>query len=120
MKLVALATEFETRVIDVVLLESEIQTGLSRAEILTRVMAEYDHNIRALEIGLADGESILLGTVASQLNIIEGPKCFGDKMLDDALLFTLAAQVGNHCIGSGPVPEPGIPVPMPDLSKPCR
>lgn len=33
---------------------------------------------------------------------IEGPKCFGDKFLDDALLYTLAAQVGNHCIGLRP------------------
>ena len=37
-EVVKLATEFETRVIDVVLLESEIQTGLARTEILTRVM----------------------------------------------------------------------------------
>ena len=116
-EVVKLATEFETRVIDVVLLESEIQTGLSRAEILTRVMTEYDHNIRALEIGLADGESILLGTVASQLNIIEGPKCFGDKMLDDALLFTLAAQVGNHCIGLRPCAGTGDSCPYAGFIK---
>lgn len=116
-EVVKLATEFETRVIDVVLLESEIQTGLSRAEILTRVMTEYDHNIRALEIGLADGESILLGTVASQLNTIEGPKCFGDKMLDDALLFTLAAQVGNHCIGLRPCAGTGDSCPYAGFIK---
>ena len=116
-EVVKLATEFETRVIDVVLLESEFQTGLARTEILTRVMAEYDHNIRALEIGLADGESILLGTVASQLNIIEGPKCFGDKMLDDALLFTLAAQVGNHCIGLRPCAGTGDSCPYAGFIK---
>lgn len=116
-EVVALATEFETRVIDVVLLESEIQTGLSRTEILNRVMTEYDHNIRALEIGLADGESILLGTVASQLNTIEGPKCFGDKMLDDALLFTLAAQVGNHCIGLRPCAGTGDSCPYAGFIK---
>ncbi len=116
-EVVKLATEFETRVIDVVLLESEIQTGLARTEILTRVMTEYDHNIRALEIGLADGESILLGTVASQLNTIEGPKCFGDKMLDDALLFTLAAQVGNHCIGLRPCAGTGDSCPYAGFIK---
>ena len=116
-EVVKLATEFETRVIDVVLLESEIQTGLARTEILTRVMTEYDHNIRALEIGLADGESILLGTVASQLNTIEGPKCFGDKMLDDGLLFTLAAQVGNHCIGLRPCAGTGDSCPYAGFIK---
>ncbi|MBU4540785.1 MAG: serine dehydratase [Firmicutes bacterium] len=116
-EIVALANEFKARVVDVVLLESEIQTGLTRAEILTSVMKEYDHNIRALEIGLEDGESILLGTVASQLNTIEGPKCFADKMLDDALLFTLAAQVGNHCIGLRPCAGTGDSCPYAGFIK---
>lgn len=99
---IALAKEHETRVEDVVLTEAEIQTGLPREEILTRVMDEYAHNLKALQIGLKDGESILLGTAASQLNRIEGPKCFKDTFLDQALLYTLAAQVGNHCIGLRP------------------
>ena len=116
-EVVALATEYQARVVDVVLIESEIQTGLSREEILTDVMDEYDHNIRALEIGLKDGESILLGTVASQLNQIEGPKCFTDKMLDDALLFTLAAQVGNHCIGLRPCAGTGDSCPYAGFIK---
>lgn len=116
-EVVALASEYQARVVDVVLLESEIQTGLARAEILTKVIEEYDHNIRALEIGLEDGESILLGTVASQLNTIEGPKCFGDKMLDDALLFTLAAQVGNHCIGLRPCAGTGDSCPYAGFIK---
>ena len=116
-EVVALATEYQARVVDVVLLETEIQTGLAREEILTKVMGEYDHNIRALEIGLEDGESILLGTAASQLNKIEGPKCFGDKMLDDALLFTLAAQVGNHCIGLRPCAGTGDSCPYAGFIK---
>lgn len=116
-EVVALATEFGARVEDVVLLECEIQSGLSREEILTQVMAEYEHNIRALEIGLVDGESILLGTVASQLAGIEGPKCFGDKFLDDALLYTLAAQVGNHCIGLRPCAGTGDSCPYAGFVK---
>jgi len=116
-EVVALATEYQARVIDVVLMETEIQTELAREEILTKVMEEYDHNIRALEIGLEDGESILLGTVASQLNKIEGPKCFADKMLDDALLFTLAAQVGNHCIGLRPCAGTGDSCPYAGFIK---
>lgn len=113
----ALAKEYDTRVVDVVLTESEIRTGLSRDVILTKVMDEYAHNMKALEIGLKDGESILLGTVASQLNKVEGPKCFEDSLLDNALLFTLAAQVGNHCIGLRPCAGTGDSCPYAGFLK---
>lgn len=101
-EMLAISREFSVPVTDVVLAEAEIQTGMKRDDILKAVMDEYSHNLRALEIGLEDGESILLGTVASQLAKTPGPKCFDDSFLDDALLFTLAAQVGNHCIGLRP------------------
>lgn len=116
-EVVELATTYEARVVDVVLLECEIQTGLTREAVLTKVMEEYAHNIKALEIGLEDGESILLGTVASQLNKIEGPKCFADPFLDDALLYTLAAQVGNHCIGLRPCAGTGDSCPYAGFVK---
>ena len=66
-EMIAVAKEYDTRVVDVVLLETELRTGLSREEILTGIMNEYAHNLKAVEIGVKDGESILLGTVASQL-----------------------------------------------------
>ncbi len=113
----ALAKEYNTRVVDVVLIESEIRTGLSRDIILTKVMDEYAHNMKALEIGLKDGESILLGTVASQLNKVEGSKCFEDSLLDNALLYTLAAQVGNHCIGLRPCAGTGDSCPYAGFLK---
>lgn len=97
-----LAKEFEARVVDVVLVENEISTGLAREELLTRVMDEYAHNLKAVSIGESDGESILLGTVASQLAAKGTGVCFKDDFLDRALLYTLAAQVGNHCIGLRP------------------
>lgn len=102
---IALATEYNVRVVDVVLMENEITTGLSREELLTRVMDEYAHNLRAVEIGVTDGESILLGTTASQMaakKAEKGSVCFQDDFLDKALLYTQAAQVGNHCIGLRP------------------
>lgn len=113
---IALATEHEVRVVDVVLIENELQTGLSREEILTRVMDEYAHNLRALDIGLKDGESILLGTVASQL-AKSGGRCFKDSFLDKALLYTLAAQVGNHCIGLRPCAGTGDSCPYAGFVK---
>ncbi|MDO4554194.1 MAG: L-serine ammonia-lyase, iron-sulfur-dependent, subunit alpha [Lachnospiraceae bacterium] len=113
----ALAKEYDARVVDIVIMETEIRTGLSREEILTKVMEEYAHNMKALEIGLKDGESILLGTVASQLNKIDGPKCFEDNFLDNALLYTLAAQVGNHCIGLRPCAGTGDSCPYAGFIK---
>lgn len=114
---IALAKEYDTRVIDVVLTEGEIQTGLPREEILTRVMDQYAHNMEAIEIGLKDGESILLGTIASQLGNMEGPKCFNDTFLDNALLYTQAAQVGNHCIGLRPCAGTGDACPYAGFLK---
>ena len=66
-EMVAVAQEYGARVVDVVLVETELRTGKSREEILTGIMEEYAHNLKAVEISVKDGESILLGTVASQL-----------------------------------------------------
>ena len=64
-EMIDVAKQFGARVTDVVLIETELRTGLSREEILTGIMNEYAHNLKAVEIGVKDGESILLGTVAS-------------------------------------------------------
>ena len=116
-EMIAVAKEYDTRVVDVVLLETELRTGLSREEILTGIMNEYAHNLKAVEIGVKDGESILLGTVASQLAAQPGPKCFEDSFLDDALLYTLGAQVGNHCIGLRPCAGTGDSCPYSGFIK---
>ncbi len=116
-EMVAIAKEYNARVVDVVLVETELRTGLSREEILTGIMNEYAHNLKAVDIGVKDGESILLGTVASQLAAQEGPKCFEDPFLDDALLYTLGAQVGNHCIGLRPCAGTGDSCPYSGFIK---
>ena len=116
-EMVAVAQEYGVRVVDVVLVETELRTGKSREEILTGIMEEYAHNLKAVEIGVKDGESILLGTVASQLAAQEGSKCFEDSFLDDALLYTLGAQVGNHCIGLRPCAGTGDSCPYSGFIK---
>lgn len=116
-EMISVAKEYDARVVDVVLLETELRTGLSREEILTGIMNEYAHNLKAVEIGVKDGESILLGTVASQLAAQPGPKCFEDAFLDDALLYTLGAQVGNHCIGLRPCAGTGDSCPYSGFIK---
>lgn len=116
-EMVAIATDYNAKVTDVVLIEAELRTGLSREEILTGIMNEYEHNLKAVNVGIKDGESILLGTIASQLAVMEGPKCFADPFLDDALLYTLAAQVGNHCIGLRPCAGTGDSCPYSGFIK---
>lgn len=51
------------RVVDVVLTESELRTGLDREALLKEVMEVYSHNLKAVEIGVTTGNSFLLGTV---------------------------------------------------------
>ena len=116
-EMIQLTKDYNVRVIDVVLEEAIFQTGLSREEILTRVMDEYAHNLKALDIGLEDGESVLLGTAAADLNKMERPLVFADSFLDNALLYTLAAQVGNHCIGLRPCAGTGDSCPYAGFVK---
>lgn len=116
-EMVKIATEYETTVTDVVLIEEEILSGRSRDEILDLVMVEYEHNLEAAEIGASGGESILLGTIATQLQERGGPKFFDDPFLDDALFYTLAAQVGNHCVGLRPCAGTGDSCPYAGFIK---
>ena len=100
---IALAKEFETRVVDVVLTENEISTGLGREELLNRVMDEYEHNLKAVEMGVTEGNtSFLLGDVAAQLRSKGTGTCFKDEFLDKALMYTVGGEIGNHCIGMRP------------------
>lgn len=99
---IALAKEYDARVVDVVLTENEISTGLGREELLNCVMDEYAHNLKAVELGVTEGNSFLLGNAAAQLRE-KGPcVCFRDEFLDKALMYTVGAEIGNHCIGVRP------------------
>ena len=99
---IALAKEFDVRVVDVVLIEAEIDTGLSREDLLNRVMDEYSHNLKAVELGTTGGNSFLLGSVASELREKGTGACFQEEFLDKALMYTVGAEIGNHCIGMRP------------------
>ena len=72
-------------------------------------MDVYEHNLKAVEIGVTEGNSFLLGTVPSQLREMGPGTIFGDILLDKALMYTVGAEVGNHCIGVRPCA--GAPTP---------
>ncbi len=105
------------RFVDVVLAETEIQTGKTKQEILDEVLKEFEHNLEAVEIGLTTGSSLLFGTTASQLNNAEGTKLFDDKFIDKVLINTIAAQVGNHSIGLNPCAGTGDSCPYTGLIR---
>ena len=52
-EMVAIATDYNAKVTDVVLIEAELRTGLSREEILTGIMNEYEHNLKAVPLLLS-------------------------------------------------------------------
>lgn len=99
----ALSREYGVRVVDVVLTESELRTRLARGALLKEVMEVYSHNLKAVEIGVTTGNSFLLGTVPRPSCREMGPGAiFEDVLLDKALMYTVGAEVGNHCIGVRP------------------
>ena len=114
--MVRIATEHNVPVTDVVLEERDATFGRSRGS-TDLVMAEYEHNLKAVEIG-ADGVKVFYLDHCDPMNKTEGTKFFTDKFLDDALFYTLAAQVGNHCVGLRPAQEPVTTVPIRVSSRP--
>ncbi|ACB85726.1 hypothetical protein [Natranaerobius thermophilus] len=118
-ELINIARENNSRVVDVVLAEAELQTNKSQAEILEDALGEFEHNLKAVEIGLTSGESLLFGTVGDQLLEAEkqGAKLFEDDFINDILTNTLAAQVGNHTIGVEPCAGTGDSCPYTGIIK---
>ncbi len=110
-----IAKKSNSRVVDVILAEAEIQTNKSKQDILSQVLAQFEHNLNAIDIGITTGESLLFGKIGAQLNCIKGAKLIDDDFLDKALLYTLAAQVGNHTIGVRPCAGTGDPCPYTGL-----
>ncbi|SDZ39643.1 2-hydroxymethylglutarate dehydratase [Proteiniborus ethanoligenes] len=116
-EIIEIADEKKIRFVDVVLAEAEIQTGKSKEEVLEEVLKEFDHNLHAIEVGLTTGSSLLLGTTGSELNNMEGFRLFQDEFVDKALVYTIAAQVGNHGVGLNPCAGTGDSCPYTGFIK---
>lgn len=115
--IVEIAEKNELRFVDIILVETEIQTGKTKDKILEDVLKEFEHNLEAVEIGLTSGSSLLLGNTAAQLNDLPGTKLFKDEFVDKALINTIAAQVGNHSIGLNPCAGTGDSCPYTGFIK---
>lgn len=100
----AVAQEAQTSLGSVIIAEEILRTGMTEQDVLAAIKAAFDHNNKALAIGLGQSTSYLLGEVGAELARLsaEGGHLLGDVFLDSAIRYTLAAQTGNHEIGLEP------------------
>ncbi|MGI6486585.1 MAG: serine dehydratase [Tepidanaerobacteraceae bacterium] len=116
-EVIEIAEKTDSNPVDVIIAEGQIQTGKTEAQVLDDVLSQFEHNLKAIEIGTTSGESLLFGRVGAELLAIEGPKIIEDEFVDKALVYTLAAQVGNHTIGLRPCAGTGDPCPYTGFIK---
>lgn len=95
------AETLSMRVGDVILEEAVAYTGKCRDEVIEDMKAAFAHNMKAADIGLKSGHSILLGEIGQDLNSGD-VKIIDDPFVNRIVTITLAAQVGNHTIGLRP------------------
>jgi len=100
-----------------VVAEAMARNNRSYDDILADVMAEFSHNFKGLEVGLKSGRSFLLGTVGSDLNCYSENVLIDDDLINRAMVYTLATEVGNHEIGLQPCAGTGDSCPYTGLIK---
>lgn len=103
---------------EVAVIEAAKANGISEEEVGKAIWREFGHNLTALEMGLEDnGHSFLFGQVARELSQPGVPELAGNPILDKAVRYTLATQVGNHCVGLRPCAGTGDPCPYTGLAR---
>ena len=113
-----LAQELGGSVSDVVLDEARHRSGLSFEDVLCAIEGAFQHNLKALEIGLTSGSSFLFGHCAGELAENDfARKLFDDQFINKAVVYTLAAQIGNHTVGLEPCAGTGDSCPYTGLFK---
>ncbi len=116
-ELVALAEELKLPLSQVVVGEAMVREQKTYEAVIDACFAAFEHNLRALDKGLVDGNSFVLGTVATDLARQERGTLIDDELIDRALVYTLAAEVGNHEVGLRPCAGTGDSCPYTGLLK---
>lgn len=116
-ELVALGEELKLPLSQIVVGEAMIREGRTYDEVIDACFASFEHNLRALEQGLKTGNSFVLGTVASDLARQGKGILIDNVLIDRALVYTLAAEVGNHEVGLSPCAGTGDSCPYTGLLK---
>ena len=93
-ELIEAALKIDVRLSDVVIAESIIETGWSIEEFFNRVLCVFDHNLKALDLGLKKGRSFLLDCVACDLAAcgLESGAVLDDSLINRAIIYTLATE----------------------------
>ena len=85
-----------------VIAEAMAARGLTLEQVRDAVVNGFTRNLEALDIGCRHGRSNLMGAVGAELTGARRPPLTGHALLDKAVAYTLAAQIGNHEIGLQP------------------
>jgi len=103
-EIINLADELKVRASDIVIAEAMEIHKLRYREVIQTVLDSFKFNLLSLEQGLAGGESFLLGKIGRELSSLgqQGTVLIGDRFIDKAVIYTLAAEVGNHQMGLQP------------------
>lgn len=116
-ELVEIAEQEDIPLSRMVVAEAMVRESKTYDEILSGVMEEFAHNLKALEVGLTWGKSFLLGTVGSDLVKYKEKALIDDSLINRALIYTLATEVGNHEIGLRPCAGTGDSCPYTGLIR---
>ncbi len=116
-ELIEMAETMDAPLSSAVLAEATVREGKGLEEIMEETMAGFGHNFDALEIGLTKGQSFLLGTVGSDLAGSGSGELIADPLINAALTYTLAAEVGNHEVGLRPCAGTGDSCPYTGLLR---
>jgi L-serine dehydratase len=116
-ELVEMAEEENLPLSTLVVAEAMVREKRTYDEILSGVMDAFKHNLGALEVGLTRGKSFLLGTVGSDLARYRDKPLIEDSLINKALIYTLATEVGNHEVGLQPCAGTGDSCPYTGLVR---
>jgi len=116
-ELIQLAVREKVSLSQLVLAEACIKENKSPEEIFQGAMAQFKHNLEALDLGLKSGESFLLGRVGSELLSAGENALVGDRFLNRAIVYTLATEVANHVVGLQPCAGTGDSCPYTGLIR---
>lgn len=114
-ELVSVAEEEGADFGEAVTAEAMVREGLSEDEVLSQALAAFRHNLNALQIGLISGRSFLLGTVGQDLAQVDERALIDDDLINRAVTYTLATEVGNHEVGLQPCAGTGDSCPYTGL-----
>jgi L-serine dehydratase len=113
-ELVEIAEEEGAPLSTIVVAEAVVEENRDYDEILTLALEAFEHNTKAMETGLTKGRSFLLRTVGSDLARYEDRVLIDDSLINNALINTLATEVGNHVKGLQPCAGTGDSCPYQD------